>query len=140
MDFNSGRSVSSLFPSAITVKHKSGAAPKGLSPQLNGNQLRQVCSSRPLHTIHSQTPRENSSRRQHRQTEEISVWASLFIISSIQSDSSIPVWKCTGSCCSVPAVLPFQSLPTLVILNLTHRVVSEGIAADLQPLQSLTIL
>ena len=57
----------------------------------NGSQFRQVYSSFSLQTIHFQTQHENNHQMHTYQTEVISNWASLFIISFFHNHSSIPV-------------------------------------------------
>ena len=53
--------------------------------ELNRSQFRQIYSSFPLQSIHSQIPHENTHGMHNNQTGVISNWASLFIIlSSIQ--------------------------------------------------------
>ena len=56
----------------------------------NGSQFRQVYSSFSLQTIHSQILHENNYQMHNHQTEVISNWACLFIISFFQNHSSIP--------------------------------------------------
>ena len=56
----------------------------------NRSQFRQICSSFSLQAIHSQTLHENNHRMPLYQTEVISNWACLFIISFFQNHSSIP--------------------------------------------------
>ena len=63
----------------------------------NGSHFRQILKSFSLQFIHSQTPHENSKRMHHNQTEVISNWASLFIISFFENHSSIPM-KHTRNC------------------------------------------
>ena len=57
----------------------------------NGSQFRQVYSSFHFQTIHPQTPHENTSGMQNYQTEGISSWASLFVISFSHTHPSIPM-------------------------------------------------
>ncbi len=76
----------------------------------NGSQFRQVYSLLSLQSIHSQTQQENINRMHDHQTEVISNWVSLFIISFFENHSSIPMkqnrnWNYPYS------ILPFQSLP-----------------------------
>ena len=65
--------------------------------ELNGSQFRQIYSSFPLQSIHSQIPHENTHGMHNNQTGVISNWASLFIISFFHNHSSIPMkhnWNC----------------------------------------------
>ena len=77
----------------------------------NGNQFRQVYSSFPLQSVHSQIPRENTHGMHDHQTEVISNWASLFIISFFQNHSSIPMNEQRKNSYYLHSFLPFQSLP-----------------------------
>ena len=76
----------------------------------NGSQFRQVYSSFSLQSIHSQTLRENKQQMHDNQLEVISNWACLFIISSFENHSLIPV-KHNRNWHSIHSILPFQSLP-----------------------------
>ena len=78
--------------------------------KLNGSQLRQVYSSFSLQAIHSQILHENTAQMHKYQTEVISNWACLFIISFYENHSSIPM-KHNRNCHSIDSILPFQSLP-----------------------------
>ena len=105
----------------------------------NGSQFRQVYSSFSLQAIHSQILHENNNRMHNYQTEVISNWASLFIISFFQNHSSIPM-KHKEIVTPFIQFSHFNHFQRRHILNLTHGIVREGITTHLQFSQSLTIL
>ena len=80
------------------------------SPQSNGSQFRQVYQSFSLQFTHSQILHENRNRTHIHQTELISNWAYLFIISFHRSNSLIPM-KHDRNCNHHHSIFPFQSLP-----------------------------
>ena len=57
----------------------------------NGSQFGQIYSSFSFQAIHSQIPHENNYWMHRHQTEAISSWASLFIISFFDNHLSIPI-------------------------------------------------
>ena len=57
----------------------------------NGSQFRQIYSSFSFQSIHSQIQHDHSHQMHDHQTEVISNWACLFIISFFENHSSIPV-------------------------------------------------
>ena len=76
----------------------------------NGSQFRQVYSSFSFWKSYSQTLHENNRGMHLHQTEVISNWACLFIISFFQNHSSIPmkhIWNSN----LFHSILQFQSLP-----------------------------
>ena len=90
------RQVYSSFLFIITTSHDQFTRfiileTKCTTIELNRSQFRQIYSSFPLQSIHSQIPHENTHGMYNNQTGVISNWAGLFISSFIHIHSSIPM-------------------------------------------------